>query len=152
MTEWNIEMSLLSRIFGSEKALGATISGVTRGLDALVYTDEEKAQAAAEERTAARQMVVGWMERTQGQNLARRLIALVVTGIWAVQYVLAMLLDVVSVWVFDPRINQSAESIRQGGDSVTGAMMLVLGFYFAAPHLDKVVGGAMERFSGKATK
>lgn len=143
-------MGLISRIFGTEKALSATISGVTKGLDALVYTDEEKAQAAAEERTAARQMVVGWMERTQGQNLARRLIALLVTGIWAVQYVIAMLLDVAGVWIADKRIMQSADSIREGGDSVTGAMMLVLGFYFAAPHLDKVVGGAMERFSGKA--
>lgn len=142
-------MGLISRIFGTEKALSATISGVTKGLDALVYTDEEKAQAAAEERTAARQIVVGWMERTQGQNLARRLIALVVTGIWAVQYVIAMLLDVAGVWIADKRIMQSADSIREGGDSVTGAMMLVLGFYFAAPHLDKVVGGAMERFSGK---
>lgn len=118
-------------------------------MDALVYTDEEKAQAASQERAQARQMVIGWMERTQGQNLARRLIALVVTGIWAVQYVIAMLLDVAGIWITDERIMQSAESIRQGGDSVTGAMMLVLGFYFAAPHLDKVVGGAMNRFSGK---
>lgn len=143
-------MGLLSRIFGTEKALDATIKGVTRGLDALVYTDEEKAQAAAEERQAARQMVVGWMERTQGQNLARRFIAMTVTLIWAVQYVAAMVIDVVAIWVVDKRLEASAESIRDGGDSVTGAMMLVLGFYFAAPHLDKVVGGAMERFNGKA--
>jgi len=141
-------MGLFSRIFGTEKALDATISGVTRGLDALVYTDEERAQAAAEERQAARQMVVGWMERTQGQNLARRFIAMTVTGIWAVQYVAAMVIDVVAIWVVDKRLTASAESIRDGGDSVTGAMMLVLGFYFAAPHLDKVVGGAMERFNG----
>jgi hypothetical protein len=26
--------------------------------------------------------------------------------------------------------------------------MLVLGFYFAAPHLDKVVGVAMNKFAG----
>ena len=142
-------MGLLSRIFGTEKALDAAIGGVTRGLDALVYTDEEKAQAAAEERQAARKMVVGWMERTQGQNLARRFIAMTVTGIWAVQYVAAMVIDVVAIWVIDKRLTASAESIRDGGDSVTGAMMLVLGFYFAAPHLDKVVGGAMERFNGK---
>lgn len=142
-------MGLLSRIFGTEKALSAAISGVTNGLDALVYTDEEKAKAAAEDRKAARQMVVGWMEKTQGQNLARRFIAITVTGIWAVQYVVAMAIDLISVWITDDRLSKSAESIREGGDSVTGAMMLVLGFYFAAPHLDKVVGGAMDRFSGK---
>jgi len=142
-------MSLLGRIFGSNKALEATISGVTNGLDALVYTDEEKAQAASEERAQARQMVVGWMEKTQGQNIARRFIALIVTLIWAVQYVAAMVLDVVAIWVVDERMVQSANSIRSGGESVTGAMMLVLGFYFAAGHLSTIVGGAMDKFAGK---
>lgn len=142
-------MSLLGRIFGSNKALEATINGVTNGLDALVYTDEEKAQAASQERAQARQMVVGWMEKTQGQNIARRFIALIVTLIWAVQYVAAMVLDVVAIWVSDERMVQSANSIRAGGESVTGAMMLVLGFYFAAGHLSTIVGGAMDKFAGK---
>jgi len=29
---------------------------------------------------------------------------------------------------------------------VTGAFMLVIGFYFAAPHLSSIVGGAMDKF------
>jgi hypothetical protein len=143
-------IGLFGKIFGSEKALTKTIGAVTSGLDALVYTDEEKAQAGAEERAAARQMVVGWMERTQGQNLARRFIAMVVTTIWAIQYVLAMLLDAISVWMesYTEQLITTADNIRAGGEQVTGAMMLVLGFYFAAPHLDKVVGVAMNKFAG----
>lgn len=142
-------MGLISRIFGSEKALSATIKGVTNGLDALVYTDEERATDAKEERKQARQMIVGWMEKTQGQNLARRFIAMVVTLIWAVQYVLAMAMDAAAVWITDERLTQSADSIRAGGESVTGAMMLVLAFYFGAPYAGQIIGGAMDKFAGK---
>jgi len=142
-------MGLLSKIFGSEKALSATIKGVTNGLDALVYTDEERATDAKEERKQARQMIVGWMEKTQGQNLARRFIAMVVTLIWAVQYVLAMAMDAAAVWIADERLVQSADSIRAGGESVTGAMMLVLAFYFGAPYAGQIIGGAMDKFAGK---
>ena len=142
-------IKLFAKMFGSEKTLGQTVSAVTNGLDALVYTDEEKAQDAAKERAEARSMVVGWMERTQGQNIARRFIAIVVTLIWAIQYVAAMLIDASSIWMveYQKELVDTADSIREGGEQVTGAMMLVLGFYFAAPHLDKVVGGAMSRFS-----
>jgi hypothetical protein len=69
-------MSFWGKIFGTENAINTTISAVKDGLDALVYTDEEKAGDAAKERTQARSMVVDWMQATQGQNLARRLIAL----------------------------------------------------------------------------
>jgi len=143
-------LGLFGKIFGSEKALSGTINAVTSGLDSLVFTDQEKAESAAKERAEAGQMVVGWMERTQGQHLARRFIAMVVTIIWAVQYVLAMILDAVSIWVveYSDGLVKTADNIRNGGDQVTGAMMLVLGFYFAAPHLDKVVGTAMNKFSG----
>ena len=140
---------LLGKMLGSEKALGSAIGAVKDGLDALVYTDEEKAQDAAKERAAAREMVVGWMQATQGQNLARRFIALVVTLIWAAQYVIAIILDAAMPFAAQetqPVLAQTADAIRSGGEQVTGAFMLVIGFYFAAPHLSAIVGGAMDKF------
>ncbi len=147
-------MGLLSRIFGTEKALNGAVSAVTKGLDALVYTDEEKAQTAAKERAAGREMVIKWMENTQGQNLARRAIALTVTAIWAVQYVAAMLLNALAAAMPEHAslLSSVASAIREGGEQVTGAMMLVLGFYFAAPHLGTIVGGAMDKFKGAPKK
>lgn len=142
-------LGLLGKMLGSEKALGSAIGAVKDGLDALVYTDEEKAQDAAKERAAAREMVVGWMQATQGQNLARRFIALVVTLIWAAQYVIAIILDAAMPFVAQPTqtvLGQTADAIRSGGEQVTGAFMLVIGFYFAAPHLSSIVGGAMDKF------
>ena len=144
-------MGLLSRIFGTEKALEGVVSGVSKGLDALVYTDEEKAQAAAEDRSEARKMVVGWMEATQGQNLARRLIALIVTGIWVTQYLVAMCLNFVSVWATgetQTNLITSASILSNYASEMNGAMMLILAFYFAAPHMDKIVVGALDKFGG----
>ena len=51
------------------------------------------------------------------------------------------------------RMKEASEITAEHGDSMTGAVMLILSFYFAAPHLDKVVGPAMERFAnGGKTK
>ena len=48
----------VGKIFGTDKAITAVISNVSKGLDALVYTDEEKAGDAAKDRSEARKMVV----------------------------------------------------------------------------------------------
>jgi len=40
-------MSFLGRLFGTEKAMTVAAESVRDGLDALIYTDEERAQAAA---------------------------------------------------------------------------------------------------------
>ena len=74
-------MSFFGRLFGTEKALEGVVEGVSKSLDALIYTDEEKAKEAARDRSEARRMVVDWLAATQGQNLARRLIALSITGV-----------------------------------------------------------------------
>ena len=50
--------SFLGKLFGSTKALEEVVGGVGRGIDALVYTDEERAGDAAKARSEARSMVV----------------------------------------------------------------------------------------------
>ncbi len=143
-------MGFLGRLFGTEKALSSAVEGVKNGLDALMYTDQEKAEDGAKATTEARAMVVGWMQATQGQNLARRLIALGVTGIWAVQYITSMLLGIAAVWVDDagPLIASSAV-INESAQQMNGAVMLILGFYFAAPFMGDIAKGALSKFGGK---
>ncbi len=143
-------MGFLGRLFGTENALSSAVEGVKNGLDALVYTDQEKAEDGAKATTEARAMVVGWMRATQGQNLARRLIALGVTGIWAVQYITSMLLGIAAVWVDDagPLIASSAV-INESAQQMNGAVMLILGFYFAAPFMGDIAKGALSKFGGK---
>ncbi len=91
-------MSFWGKVFGTDEAIKGAVGAVRDGLDALVYTDEEKSQDAAKERSEARSMLVGWMEATQGQNLARRLISLAITGVWLMQYVVAQLAMSVAIF------------------------------------------------------
>jgi hypothetical protein len=143
-------MGFWGRLFGSSHAVNAMIDGVTNGLDALVYTDEEKSLDAAKERSEARGMLVSWMAATQGQNLARRFIALVIAGIWVFQYLAVTLLSIISIWVGDPEgFERSAKVIGQNAEQMNAAMMLVLGFYFAAPHMGLIAKSALERFAHK---
>ena len=137
------------KLFGSDKALDSIVGGAVRGLDALVYTSEEKAQDAAKDRTEARQMVVAWMAATQGQNLARRLIALSITAVWLLQFVIAQALGVVAVWSSTPdKWTESATVMTSGASAMNGAVMLILAFYFAAPHM----GDIAKAVTGKFTK
>ena len=141
---------LLGRMFGSERAMDTAVNGVVSGLDKLFYTDEERAEDGRAERSEARSMVIGWMDKTQGQNLARRFLAMVITSVWLGQYLFVMGMSTAVIWVDNDDIvtRMEASSTLIGGyaDGMTGAMMLILGFYFAAPHLGTIISGAMSRF------
>lgn len=133
-------MAFLGRLFGTEKAMVAMVDGVKSGLDALVHTEEEKAREAAADRSEARKMVVAWMQATQGQNLARRLIALSITTVWLLQYILSQGCIVIAMWVSEPeKWDGSAEALRTGASDMSSAVMLILAFYFAAPHMGDIV-------------
>ena len=56
-----------------------------------------------------------------------------------------------SPWLTDYsiRLVESSKIIAERAESMNGAMMLILGFYFAAPHIGQIVTGAMDKFSGK---
>lgn len=145
-------MGILGQLLGSQKVMDAAIGGITKGFDALVYTDEEKAGDAAKERSEARLMIVDWVKNSQGQNIARRLIALIITAVWLLMFLVSTVLDVAVVWIdqsLRSQVSQSAIAIGERANSMTGAMMLILAFYFAAPHMDKIVGAALGKFGGK---
>lgn len=145
-------MSFWGRIFGTDKALDGVINGVTKGLDALVYTDEEKSSDAAKERTEARQMIVGWMVATQGQNLARRLIALSITGVWLSMYLLSVLCGMIAIFVDNigvvtvEKINSVAKIADAAASDMNAAVMLILAFYFAAPHMGDIAKAVTSKF------
>ena len=139
-------MGIIGRMLGSEEALAGVVRGVAASLDALVYTDEEKEINAATSRSEARQMIVAWMGATQGQNLARRVIALAITGTWLLQTLVAQGLAVASVFLGE-KAAAVAEVMSRGADSMTGPFMLVLGFYFAAPHMGDIAKAVTARYT-----
>lgn len=144
----------IGKVFGTDAAIQTTVNAVKDGLDALVYTEEEKATTAAADRAAARSMVVEWMQATSGQNLARRWLAIVITTGWLAQYGSANLFAVIAVFVKEPLSQQmlAASGIMGGyANQMNGAVMLILAFYFAAPHMGQIVDAAMSRFGKPPT-
>lgn len=144
-------MSLWGKVFGTDEAIRSTIGAVKDGLDALVYTEEEKAGDAAKERSEARSMVVEWMNATQGQNLARRIISLAVTGVWLLQYVMASLASSVALfWESKASVlNELANVQMKSADGMSSAVMLILAFYFAAPHMADFASAVVGKFKAK---
>lgn len=151
-------MGLLGRLFGTEAALEKTVDTVSKGLDALVYTDEEKATDAARDRSEARRMIVDWMLSTQGQNLSRRLIALSITGIWLLMYLVSVLAQMVAVFIDNVGVVTASKvtaigSIAQNAAiDMNPAVMLILAFYFAAPHMGDIAKAVTGKFTETVRK
>jgi hypothetical protein len=55
------------------------------------------------------------------------------------------------VWVSDPeKFVTSADVIGGYAENMNGAMMLILGFYFAAPYMGDMTKSALNKFSKPA--
>ena len=115
-------------MFGAPQALTDTVNVVADAVDKFTFTDQEKAAVAQAELKAARAATVEWMRTTKGQNLARRYIALFVTWMWGFMLVSSILLRIAG-------FEHAAAAIEIHLPHLARMMMLVLGFYFAAPHL-----------------
>ena len=141
-------MSFWGKMFGTDEAIKTTIGAVKDGLDALVYTEEEKSVDAAKERSEARSMLVGWMEATQGQNLARRVISLAITGVWLSQYIIAQFASSIAIFWLEKteQLNELAKVNMQSAEAMSGAVMLILAFYFAAPHMGDFAKAIIGKF------
>ncbi len=103
-------MKLLARLFGS----GDTTSAVLSGIDKAWFTDQEKSG-----------FFLKYLAATQPQNLARRLIAVIVVLLWAMLILLG-----VALYKFDPAYSDFIFSTLK--DVVNTPFGIIIGFYFAA--------------------
>ena len=142
-------MSFWGRLFGSDKATEKLIDNVSNGIDKLWYTDEEKAEDRASARREGQTVMMAWMKNTQGQNLSRRLIALCITFVWLLMFLISAVLNVVAIWQSPEAaelIMASSGVIKESAQDLTSAVMLILSFYFAAPYMGSIAEGALKRF------
>jgi hypothetical protein len=142
-------MSWLGKVFGTDEAVGNVIQQGKELLDDAFYTDSEKAEDKAATAAQVRSMVVEWMQNSQGQNLSRRVIAMSVTFTWLGGFIIAGLMAVLAVWTDTYRepLIISSNLIDQRNSGMSGAVMLILGFYFAAPKISEIAEAAMAKFS-----
>lgn len=139
----------LGRLLGSKDAIQDVVSNVRDGLDALVYTDEEREHDAKAERAEAREMLIEWLRATQGQNLARRLIALIVVSLWVALYSFAAILATVGAWA-GAEFTNAAGMLHDFANGMSTELMLVLAFYFGATHMAKLIDLGIAKSRGSS--
>ena len=145
--------SFLGRMFGSSKAGEKLIDGAMQGIDKLWYTDEEKAQDAAQAKREVMTVYMAWLESTSGSRIARRLLALGSFSIWAVQQVSVVAFKTAAVWQSNPeqviRMIESADVLQQGANETASLVAVVFAFYFGGPAAIEVSKNALNAFAGK---
>ena len=111
---------MLGWLFGGSKAADKTVDSLSNGIDKMFYTDEEKADG----RQKGFDSFIKWQEATQPQNLARRLIALIVTALFSV-----LVLVCVVAGYFDQE-GYSAYVYELTKELVFPAFLVIISFYF----------------------
>ncbi|WP_422451865.1 hypothetical protein [Endozoicomonas sp. ALC066] len=112
-------MSFLSNIFGNSDTVKKATEGVYHGVDKAFFTDEEKADF----RLKWGDWILEYMRSTQPQNVARRLIAFIVVGVWAFLILLIAGSILLGSAVSEPLFKLLKEVVLQ-------PFNIVLGFYF----------------------
>ena len=139
---------IFSKLFASDKVVDSGISLI----DKAFYTDEEKAEDKQRASDRKDQLIIDWIEASKGSNIARRFIAVLVTFLWVFLFVFGWAVSQYAIWSEKLTI-EKLKLIQEANapylEQATGAMMLVLGFYFAAPFMGDIAKGALSRFSGK---
>ncbi len=124
-------MGILSNIFGSSKNTETIVNGAVSGLDKIFFTKEEKAEA--NERLA--DWYLKYLSATQPQNLARRLIAMVIVSLWALLVLLGIVSFAIETFWF---VGEDGEAVialfifETMNELVHQPFMMIMGFYFLA--------------------
>lgn len=140
----------LGRMFGSENAGKALIDNVSSGIDKMWYTDEEKAEDAAQAKREGMAVYMSWLESTSGSRIARRLIALMVTGIWVIEHLGSVGAGVAAVWADDPaKLNETSRMLAEHATNNNTLVGVVLLFYFGGPAAIDASKGMIEKWTAK---
>lgn len=147
-------MSFWGKLFGSDESIKSVIDNVGGLIDDAFYTDAEEAKDKMEMVKTNQVFILDWMKGTQGQNLSRRLIALSTTFTWLFMKLTGSIFSVIGIWTSLPesKVNETVKILDTFTSDMTGAVMLILGFYFAAPHMGSIATAALQRFGQRNDK
>lgn len=126
----------IKRLFGSADTVKTVIDGVYNGIDKTFFTDEEKAEFGQKRN----EWLLQYMTATQPQNVARRVIAFIVVGTWAMVITILVVALVVET-AFTLTSTMSDELYKLLKDIILQPFNIVLGFYF----LTHVVKGIVQK-------
>lgn len=129
-------IDFIARIFASPKSIEKTIDAAIATGDKLVFTQEEKAEHDAK----LSEWYLRYLEATQPQALARRLLAMSVGGLWALLIVTGVVLGIMSVEADDIAAQRSMFVFRVLGEIVATPFTVIMGFYFAGHYIREFAG------------
>ncbi len=145
--------SFLGKLFGSSKAGDKIIDGVVSAADKLWYTDEEQADDKAKAKTEGFQVYKDWLQSTSGSRLARRVLALIVSGIWAIEHVFSVLFATVGAFASDPvfvtKLTVASKDLAVQASDNNALVGVVLLFYFGGPAAGDAAKGLITRWVTK---
>lgn len=134
---FNAIAAIVGNLFGTQKAGERIVAGISDAADKLVYTDEEKAEAAAEARSEGLKVYMAWLESTTGSRLARRFIATGVTGMWIFEQIAGVLMQLASIFASSPvmvaKLTEGSDLMFQHSQENNALVGVVLLFYFGGP-------------------
>lgn len=117
-------MGFFSFLTGGSKTAEKVIDGVSSGIDMAFFTDEEKSIASR----AVLDWKLEYAKATAGQSISRRVIAFIVSGLWAFLIIISVVAGLIN--------GKDSESVKFlfeiMKDIVNPPFMIILGFYFLA--------------------
>ena len=132
-------MGFLGRLFGSQRAVDQIVKAGIKGIDALKYTAEEKAADQIKAREKVNDQVVDFMRATTGYNLARRVLAFIVVGIWALCLLFIIVCGIVDGFNGDDSFTKAAANVNgiMSEWAIHTIVLAVILFYFQRPDSDR---------------
>lgn len=144
---------VFGNMFGTAKAGQSIIDHISNGLDKLNYSDQEKAEDAIKVKGMMMTAYQKWLESTTGSRIARRIIALIVVGIWAMEHVVATVMEASAPFVSDSKaLMESAHVLAAQASNDASLVMVVLGFYFGGPVVANTLPNVLNKWADKTAK
>ena len=123
-------MSFFSFLTGKSETAEKVVDGAISGIDAMFYTNEEKAQANLK----ILEWKLSYAKATQGMSISRRIITFAVTAAW-----LLLVFILIGIGLTLGKDSVSVQFLYDVmADVVNPPFMIIVGFYFLA----HVVGNA----------
>ena len=123
-------MNILKRIFAGPEETNKIIDGATAGLDKLFFTKEERADA----NTKLGEWYRRYLSATEGQKLARRMIAIIIVYLWTGLIAIAAVARATELWLYRAALEVphpfSEFILTLLVDVVMVPFGIVIGFYF----------------------
>lgn len=146
-------VSILGNLFGGSETGKEIVSQVGNAFDELIHTDQEEAEEKAQARREGYQVFMSWLESTSGSRIARRIIALVVTGIWALLFIMTIITRTAAAFADELATIDKLMLVSSGfstdAQEIAPLVGVVLLFYFGGPAAIDGVKGLVAKWTSK---